>query len=221
MLVDAVCRVCGRATPAGFAHCFCCATIVRALRMPLAPVEVLVDCRIGDRMHRRLRGYKDAPVADVRRAHAETLAASIERLVAGARADLEKRFGSPWDLVVTVPSSSRPTGAPVDALVERVPALAAQHASLLVRGSEPMDHLAPARRGFEVRASVDTRWLRCRRILVFDDTLITGARAQSAVAALRSVGGEVIGVIAVGRVVRGVAPRSGSLPRVVDPTHLR
>jgi adenine/guanine phosphoribosyltransferase-like PRPP-binding protein len=221
MLVDALCRVCGQATAGGFAHCFCCATIVRTLRMPLAPVGVLVDYKIGDRMHRRLRGYKDAPVADVRRAHAAELAASIGRLVADARADLETRFGSAWDLVVTVPSSTRPAGTPVDALVKRVPALAAQHASLLVRGSEQMDHLEPARRGFEVRASVDTRWLRRQRIIVFDDTMITGARAQSAVAALRIAGGEVVGVVAVGRVVGRVASLSSPLPRVVGSTHLR
>jgi predicted amidophosphoribosyltransferase len=221
MLVEGICRVCGGGTPTGFAHCFCCASIVRTLRMPLAPVEVLVNYRIGDRMHRRLRGYKDAPVADVRRAHTAALAASVERLVRDARADLEKRFGSSWDLVVTVPSSTRPTGAPVDALVERVPALAADHASLLVRGSEPMGHLEPARRGFEVRASVDTRWLRRRRTLVFDDTLITGARAQSAVAALRIARAEVIGVVAVGRVVGRVTPRSGSALTVVGSTHLR
>jgi adenine/guanine phosphoribosyltransferase-like PRPP-binding protein len=215
------CHVCGRATPTGFVHCFCCATLVRRLQLPLAPVEALADYRIGDRMHRRLRGYKDAPVGDVRQAHSQALAECIETRIVEARAGLEKRFGSPWDLVVTVPSSNRPAGTPVDALVELVPALAAQHVPLLVRGSELMDHLQPARRGFEIRASVDGDWLRRRRILVFDDSVVTGARAQSAVAAIRIAGGQVVGVLAVGRVVGSVSPRSGALPRVVGASSLR
>lgn len=219
--VPQLCRVCARSTPAGFAHCFCCATLVRRLQMPLVPVEALIDYRMGDRMHRRLRGYKDAPVADVRRAHARALAAVVEHRMAEARVGLEQRFGSGWDLVVTVPSSSRPAGTPVDALVALVPALAAQHGSLLVRGSEPMDHLQPSRRGFEVRASVDRNLLHRRRILVFDDTLITGARAQSAVAALRIAGGQVVGVVTAGRVVGSHTPRPGPLPTVVGSTRLR
>jgi predicted amidophosphoribosyltransferase len=38
-----------------------------------------------------------------------------------------------------------------------------------------------------------------------DDTIITGARAQSAAAALRLHGAEVIGVLALGRVLPPVA----------------
>ena len=121
-----------------------------------------------------------------------------------------ERFGSPWDVVVTVPSSGRPGVAPVDALVALVPDLAAHHRPLLARGPQPTDHLLAARKGFAVVPSVDREWLRGRRILVFDDSITTGARAQSAVAALRLAGARVVGVMVVGRVRgrRPVAPRS-------------
>jgi predicted amidophosphoribosyltransferase len=70
-----------------------------------------------------------------------------------------------------------------------------------VRGPEATGHLRAARRGFEVPSSVDKESLRRRRVLVFDDSITTGARAQSAAAALRMAGADVVGVVAVGRVV--------------------
>jgi len=198
-----VCRVCGGTAHADFAHCFCCATVVRQLRMPLVPVVTVVDYRVGDRMHRRLRGYKDAPVAEARETCATQLADLVGRWLAADPTLLPRRFGSGWDLVATVPSSGRPVGAPADALVLRVPGLAPGHASLLVRGPESTGHLRAARRGFDVSSSVDRESLRDRRVLVFDDSITTGARAQSAAAALRMAGADVVGVVAVGRVVAG------------------
>jgi adenine/guanine phosphoribosyltransferase-like PRPP-binding protein len=198
-----VCRVCGAVAHARFAHCFCCATLVRQLQMPLTPVVAMADYRVGDRMHRRLRGYKDAPVAEARRACAAELAGLVRRWMTGSRADLEARFGSTWDLVATVPSSGRPVGVPVDTLVAHVADLALRHRQLLVRGPEPTGHLRASRRGFELVPAVDREWLRGKRILVFDDSITTGARSQSAAAALRLAGGRVVGVMAVGRVVAG------------------
>ena len=198
-----VCRVCGGAAHAGFAHCFCCATLVRQLQMPLVPVVAVAEYRVGDRLHRRLRGYKDAPVAEAR----ETCAAHLADLVAavdGGQPDpapptLRLRVGPGGDGAVLRPAGGRPA----DALVLRVPALALRHRTLLVRGPEPTGHLRAARRGFEVAASVDRESLRDRRVLVFDDSITTGARAQSAAAALRMAGADVVGVVAVGRVVGG------------------
>ncbi len=198
-----VCRVCGAAAHARFAHCFCCTTLVRQLQMPLVPVVAMVDYRVGDRMHRRLRGYKDAPVAEVRRACATQLAGLVRRWMTANRPTLEGRLGSTWDLVATVPSSARPGGVPVDALVACVPALAAHHRRVLGRGPEPTDHLRAARRGYELGPGVDPAGLRGRRILVFDDSITTGARSQSAAAALRLAGGRVVGILVVGRVVAG------------------
>jgi adenine/guanine phosphoribosyltransferase-like PRPP-binding protein len=196
------CQVCGGPTPGRFALCFCCVTLVGQLRMPLAPVVALVDYRVGDGMHRRLRGYKDAPVGEARNALAQELAGLVRAwLVQPCGPSVPA--GTGWDLVATVPSSARPAGAPVDAVVSRVPELARHHRRLLVRGPQATGHLRAARRGFTVPPEVDRAWLRRRRILVVDDSIITGARAQSAAAALRMAGGSVVGVMAVGRVVSG------------------
>ena len=61
----------------------------------------------------------------------------------------------------------------------------------------------PPAAGSRWRPAVDRESLRDRRVLVFDDSITTGARAQSAGAALRMAGADVIGVVAVGRVVGG------------------
>jgi adenine/guanine phosphoribosyltransferase-like PRPP-binding protein len=197
------CLVCGGSTHARFALCFCCDTTVHQLQMPLAPVVAMVEYRTGDRLHRRLRGYKDAPVAEARHACAAELARLVRSWLAADPARLAHRFGSDWDVVTTVPSTTRPRAAPAEALVDQVPDLARGYRRLLERGPEPTDHLVAARRGFEVPAEVGRSWLGTRRVLVFDDSITTGSRAQSAVAALRMAGAQVVGILAVARAVGG------------------
>jgi predicted amidophosphoribosyltransferase len=196
-----ICRVCEGPTQPGFGLCFCCSTLVRRLRMPLAPVTAVTPYRVGDEIHRLLRGYKDASEAEARSARAVRLAGLLCRWLADHRGRLLARTGGAWDVVVGVPSSHRP-GAPVDALVQAVPALARNHRPLLVRGREPTDHLVASRWGFAVAVDHDLRnRMRGDRALVVDDSFTTGARAQSAVAALRMAGIRVAGVLVVGRVV--------------------
>ncbi|HEX3461674.1 MAG TPA: hypothetical protein VHT49_12275 [Acidimicrobiales bacterium] len=196
-----VCRVCEGPTQPGFGLCFCCSTLVRRLRMPLAPVTAVTPYRVGDEMHRLLRGYKDASEAEARSARTARLAGLLCQWLGDHQGRLSGRTGGPWDMVVGVPSSHRP-GAPVDALVQGVPALARKHRPLLVGGTEPTDHLVASRRGFAVAADRESRdRTRGDRALVVDDSFTTGARAQSAVAALRMAGIRVAGVLVVGRVV--------------------
>jgi predicted amidophosphoribosyltransferase len=218
-----LCPVCGGATHDGFAVCYCCATLVRQLNIPLTPVMVVADYRLGDPMHRRLRGYKDAPVTEVRHRHLTELAAILDDWLAANRSGMRRRFGAPWELVATVPSSRRPAGAPADGLVSHVTALAGCHAAgLLVRGTEDTGHLKAARGGFVLSPTIDAGWLLDRRVLVVDDSIVTGARAQSAVAALRLAGARVVGVMAVGRMVSGLGwPRGDArLDRGDAPTDL-
>jgi hypothetical protein len=212
------CHVCGRPTHARFALCFCCDTTVHQLQMPLAPVVAMAEYRTGDGLHRRLRGYKDAPVAEARCACATEVAGLVRSWLAADPTRLTDRFGSRWDVVATVPSTTRPGVAPTEALVNQVPDLARGHHRLLVRGPEPTDHLLAARRGFEVLPEIDRSWLRTRKVLVFDDSITTGSRAQSAVAALRMAGARVVGVLAVGRAVGG-AP-ADRRPPVAAPSLL-
>jgi len=200
-----ICRVCEGPTQPGFGRCFCCSNLVARLQMPLAPVTAVTPYRVGDEMHRLLRGYKDASEAEARSACADRLVGLFRRWLEDHGSRLLARTGGRWDLVVGVPSSHRP-GAPVDALLRAVPALARDHRPLLVRGTEPTDHLVASRRGFEVTPGLGGG-SKGDRALVVDDSFTTGARAQSAVAALRAAGIRVAGVVVVGRVV---APDSAS-----------
>ena len=212
------CPVCGRPTGPRFALCFCCGILVRQLRMPLVPVEVVADYRVGDGLHRALRGYKDAAVGEARTTYCLALARHLGAWMADPDGRLARRLGR-WDLVATVPSTQRPTGSPVDALVARVPALACRHRPLLERGPDVTAHLLASRRGFSVCPSVDPEPLARSRVLVVDDTVTTGARAQSAAAALRMAGARVVGVVALGRALGVVdAGRPARLePRPDDP----
>jgi hypothetical protein len=186
--------------------------------MPLVPMVAVADYRVGDALHRRLRGYKDAPVAEARGTCVAQLVSLLDSWMDASRPRLRRRFGSGWDVVATVPSSHRPSGAPFDAVVSGVPALDALHRPVLVRGPAPTGHLAAARRGFALGPGVDRDWLRHQTVLVVDDSVVTGARAQSAAAALRLGGARVAGVVAVGRAMaRQVRVNGGLRGREPDP----
>jgi adenine/guanine phosphoribosyltransferase-like PRPP-binding protein len=162
----------------------------------------IADYRSGDVLHRRLRGYKDAPVAEARAACTVRLASMMEGWLADPR-PTSGRLAGPWDVVATVPSSSRPEGAPVDAVVGAVAGLSPRFRPLLVRGPEPTGHLVAARRGFILSPGATRNGVRGLRVLVVDDSVVTGARVQSAAAALRLEGATVVGAVALGRLVAG------------------
>jgi hypothetical protein len=197
------CRVCGGRTRPPFAVCFCCSALVRQLGMPLVPVAATATYRLGDELHRHLRGYKDATVAEARAAHVAVLADRIGPWLVD-RKRLCLRFGSTWDVVTTVPSTRRPIGDPVGAVIAAVGGLDRLHAPLLVRGPDPTGHLMASRHGFELATSAHRVLSGGTRVLLVDDSIVTGARAQSAAAALRLGRAHVVGVLALGRVVRSV-----------------
>jgi len=169
--------------------------------MPLVPVVTMADYRIGDQLHRWLRGYKDAPVSDARLRCQDRVAALATRWMHDHGRMLSRRYGSGWDVVVAVPSSGRPAGAPAEAVLRRIPGLGGPLEQLLIRGSAPTGHLLSDRLGFRLAPGTDRGRLGSLRILVFDDSVVTGARAQSAAAALRLAGAPVVGILAIGRAV--------------------
>ena len=192
------CAVCGRTIVGGPHVCFCCRLVARQLGLPLAPVVVTKEYRVGDADHRSLRGYKDSPVSAVRAGCRDAIVSELTTWLCGHGGVLADRLG-PWSVVATVPSTRRSDAVPAGVLVDGVPALAERHVHLLGRGSGEVDHLSAARDGFAVLPGVDLAALRRTAVLVFDDTVTTGARAQSAAAALRLAGARVVGILAVGR----------------------
>jgi len=207
------CRVCGRATgPDGdegrLPVCFCCRTLAGQLGLPLVPLVAITEYRVGDATHRRLRAYKDAPVAEARERCRAELVAELARHCA----DPSTGLGA-WSVVTTVPSSNRPGGAPAERLVDGVPQLAERHLRLLVRGRGSGGHLQAGRDVFTPDIGVDRAGLADLSVLVFDDTTTTGAAVQSAAAALRLAGARVVGALVMGRalapIARGTASRGG------------
>ncbi len=186
--------------------CFCCGTVAGQLRLPLVPLVALAEYRVGDTTHRRLRAYKDGPVAESRDRSQAVLVAELARALAHPRTGPTSRL-DPWEVVTTVPSSARPGGAPAERLVDRVPRLGEHHLRLLVRGCGGGGHLRAGRDVFDLAPGVDRAGLAGLPVLVFDDTTTTGASAQSAAATLRLAGARVVGILVMGR---ALAPAAGA-----------
>jgi hypothetical protein len=159
-------------------------------------------------VHGILRGYKDAPLPEARAA-AE---AQARLLLGGLAARMER--GGPgsrrirFDAVVTVPSTRRLGRPAVDRLIDGVPVLRDRLVGALVRGPAPLDHLVASVDGFAVTAAGSA--LCGRRVLLVDDSYTTGARAQSAAAALRAHRVHPVAVAVAGRVVAPAATRWGT-----------
>ena len=198
------CSVCGRTVHRPQPVCFCCRLTARQLGLPLVPVVVLGEYRVGDPDHRRLRGYKDGPSAQVRGRYRGELVSGLAAWMTVHSQDLVARIG-PWSVVTPVPSTRRTGPAPAELLVDGVASLAERHLRLLGRGPGVVDHLLASRDGFAPLGGVDRAGLDGLPVLVFDDSITTGARAQSAAAALRLVGARVVGILAIGRALAPLA----------------
>lgn len=192
-------------------ECWCCRQVGRLLGEPpgAGPIVVPVAlCRPGDALHGALRRYKDAPALSARHHYAGVLAWRLHDFLLHHRRCLELAAGT-WDALTLVPSTSRaPLGAPsccpLGAVAGKVPELQGLTELALDRGPGRAGHLHPAPDGFRVAAADTLR----RRVLLLDDTWVTGARARSAAAALAGVEATVVAIVVVGRTVEpGAAPR--------------
>jgi hypothetical protein len=151
-------------------------------------------------------GYKESPVDEARcRFRALVRALFADFLSAGAGALVEVA-GGPIGLVLPVPSTARPASP-----LERVEGLAADAARALpgarwspedlCRGAAPTGHMRPDAGAFAVAAAARRR-VRGARAVLLDDTYVSGARAQSAAAALRGAGARATVIVPLGRVLR-------------------
>jgi hypothetical protein len=159
-----------------------------------------------------LLGYKESPVAEERHRLGWLVCALVHEALDVVATEAVATAGGELELVVPVPSTSRPG---VHALA-RVPGLerviadafpeARWEPTLLCRsgaenaGEVPLAHMRPHPCGFVVdpnRVKVVAR-----RVLLLDDTYVSGARAQSAAAALRIAGVHAVVIVPLGRVLR-------------------
>ena len=187
--------------------------MARQLGLPLVPTVAMAEYRVGDTLHGRLRGYKDAPEAGVRERPPGRPGPGPGGLAVGRH---PRRVASATGTVVApVPSTRRPGAPPAGALLDGVPALGGHRLDLLGRGRRAADHLDARRDGFALLPGVDRAGLAGLPVLLFDDSVTTGARSQSAAAALRLAGARVVGVLAVGRALSVPPPRTVRAARPV------
>jgi hypothetical protein len=207
-----VCALCHGPARDGRPECWCCRAVSSALGVDLVGSPRVVPIglyRSGDGLHRRLRGYKDAPAVAPRRHFARRLATYLEEFLEAHGRCVADAGASAWDSVAVVPSSGRrhPQACirrslpphPLAAVVGTVPSLAGLRSIDLKPGVGSADHLVPDPAAFDVGGDCAGR-----RVLLVDDTWVTGARVRSAAVALGAAGAEVVAIVVAGRAVGAV-----------------
>jgi hypothetical protein len=197
-----VCVCCHGPARPGRAACWPCRQVGRVLGVaetahPVLPVAL---CRPGDELHGALRRYKDAPAVTARRHFTRVLTGAVTGFVDAHGPCLERAAGN-WEALAVVPSTHRggrsdPCPSPFDVVAAGVPALATRPRAPLWRGSGVAAHLRPGADAFAVPAPASGR-----RVLLVDDTWVTGARARSAAVALDRAGWSVVAILVVGLAV--------------------
>ena len=179
--------------------------------LPLAPVLPVRLCPLPSPLYTVLLGYKESPVTEARVRFAPMVRALVRAFLLEHGAQLEALLGGGIDLVTVVPSSRRPGFGPlglVEGLASEVAGAlpAARWAPGLLRrtaaadGSPPVAHMQPHPAAFHL-AAPDRDGVVGARVLLLDDTYVSGARSQSAAAALRRVAGATV-ITPLGRVLR-------------------
>jgi hypothetical protein len=173
----------------------------------LAPVVPVRLCPLPSPLYAVLMGYKESPVGEARRRYAPMVRALLDAFLAVHAPCVVAAAGGPIRLVMPVPSTARPRGSPlagVDGLAEDVSRRmdgARWSSCTLRRGAAPVGHMCPDAGAFAVAPEARPE-LAGGRCLLLDDTYVSGARAQSATAALRRAGAIGVVIVALGRVLR-------------------
>jgi hypothetical protein len=186
--------------------------VARRLGHPLTPVAPVRLCPLPGPLYTVLLGYKESPVAEARVRFGAIVRVLLRTFLAAHAGRLAAALGGPIDLVLLVPSTHRPGTAPlglVDGLGCDVAAAlpTARWAPDLLRravppgGSPPVAHMRPDPAAFSPHAG-DTDALAGARAVLLDDTYVSGARAQSAAAALQRAGARAALIVPLGRVLR-------------------
>ena len=192
-----VCRVCHDLIPAGYSHCRHC----RAVRGHADVVVPISLCIRGSALHAALRGYKDGTQQRVRELHAHRLAALVDEFLDVHEACLAAAVKVPGFNLVTVVPSSSPVRDELRPNLRRLAAglastTSSRHLRLLTATGA-----ASTTGGFHHRRYLASPDAAGQRILLLEDTWVTGGRAQSAAVALQAAGAAAVAVVAMGRFV--------------------
>jgi hypothetical protein len=186
--------------------------VARRLARPLVPVLPARLCPLPSPLYTVLLGYKESPVVEARGRFGAIVRALVRASLLGRDAQLAALLGGPVDVVSVVPSTRRP-GPPPLALVEGLGVdivtalpMARWVPGLLTRagppgGPPPVAHMRPHPAAFRL-AGPHRDSITGARVLLLDDTYVSGARSQSAAAALHLAGAGATLLVPLGRVLR-------------------
>jgi hypothetical protein len=180
--------------------------VAARLNLPLAPVLAAHLCPLPGPLYTVLMGYKESPVDEARRRFARCVLRFFGDFFAGHSDCVTRAIAGGVDLVLPVPSSMRPGRAPlqgVDGLAELVGSRVGGlwFPTALQRAGGAVGHMRPNATAFAV-GPLAREAVRGARVLLLDDTYVSGSRAQSAAAALRLAGADAVVIAPLGRVLR-------------------
>lgn len=175
--------------------------------MALAPVLPVWLCPLPGPLYTVLLGYKEAPLDEARARFSAIVRSLFADFLNAHAACIAATAGGAPQIVLPVPSSLRPGGSPlvrVDGLASRVEVAlpeARWSPQLVVRTGEPVGHMHPSIRAFAVAPRLRSV-VAGRRVVLLDDTYVSGSRAQSTAASLRRAGAASVVILVLGRVLR-------------------
>ncbi len=194
---DGICVRCHNHPVAGFERCYSCWRVESQVTRPCGLIVPVSLYEIPSQLHHLLRHYKSGRYP--RRQHEFSLkvASLLCHFLDQHRGCIASETGRDWNVITSVPSSSGRVGEhPLVSALRSVPSFFAEYEELLQRGSATADHNRANDNAYRPSRRLDGE-----RVLLVDDTLTSGARAQSAASVLNGAGAEVVAIVPIGRVV--------------------